>query len=115
METTPSPANSANRIDLTRLEVRYCGRPMGTAVPHRIGRHRDDLAPLEHDPGVFDASARRPRPELVVGGVGHVGFDGAAAEGALADGFQGLAALPDVDRHGDDLGAGGFTDPADGY
>ena len=26
-----------------------------------------------------------------------------------------LAALSDVDRHGDDLGAGGFTDPADGY
>jgi hypothetical protein len=51
----------------------------------------------------------------LVGGVGHVGFDGAAAEGALADGFQGLAALSDVDRHGDDLGAGGFTDPADGY
>ena len=26
-------------FDLTRLEVRYSGRPMGTAVPHRIGRH----------------------------------------------------------------------------
>lgn len=26
-------------FDLTRLEVRYQGRPMGTAVPHRIGRH----------------------------------------------------------------------------
>jgi putative transposase len=26
-------------FDLTRLQVRYQGRPMGTAVPHRIGRH----------------------------------------------------------------------------
>ena len=26
-------------FDLTRLEVRYQGRPMGTAIPHRIGRH----------------------------------------------------------------------------
>lgn len=26
-------------FDLTTLEVRYQGRPMGTAVPHRIGRH----------------------------------------------------------------------------
>lgn len=26
-------------FDLTRLEVRYSGRPMGTAIPHRIGRH----------------------------------------------------------------------------
>jgi hypothetical protein len=26
-------------FDLTRIEVRYHGRPMGQAVPHRIGRH----------------------------------------------------------------------------
>lgn len=26
-------------FDLTRIEVRWQGRPMGTAVPHRIGRH----------------------------------------------------------------------------
>ena len=26
-------------FDLTQLQVRYQGRPMGTAVPHRIGRH----------------------------------------------------------------------------
>jgi len=37
-------------FDLTVLEVRYQGRPMGTAVPHRIGRHvhpdaRPDLPP----------------------------------------------------------------------
>lgn len=37
-------------LDLTSLEVRYQGRSMGTAVPHRIGRHvhpqaRPDLPP----------------------------------------------------------------------
>ena len=37
-------------FDLTTLHVRYQGRPMGTAVPHRIGRHvhlqaRPDLPP----------------------------------------------------------------------
>ena len=37
-------------FDLTTLEVRYQGRSMGTAVPHRIGRHvhpqaRPDLPP----------------------------------------------------------------------
>jgi putative transposase len=26
-------------FDLTQLQIRYQGRPMGTAVPHRIGRH----------------------------------------------------------------------------
>jgi putative transposase len=26
-------------FDLTQLQVRYQGRPMGTAIPHRIGRH----------------------------------------------------------------------------
>ncbi|MCY1222478.1 hypothetical protein D9M72_345730 [compost metagenome] len=50
-----------------------------------------------------------------VAGIGHVGFDGAAAQGTLADGLQRLAALPDVDGHGDDLGTGCFTDPADRY
>jgi hypothetical protein len=37
-------------FDLTRIEVRYHGRPMGQAIPHRIGRHvhrkaRPDAAP----------------------------------------------------------------------
>jgi len=37
-------------FDLTRLQVRYQGRSMGTALPHRIGRHvhpdaRPDLPP----------------------------------------------------------------------
>src|SRR6185312_8950743 len=51
----------------------------------------------------------------LVAGIGHVGLDGPAAQGAVAHGFQGFPALSDVDRHGDDLGAGGFADPADGH
>lgn len=40
-------------FDLTSIEVRWHGRPMGTAVPHRIGRHvhakarPDEAAPVE--------------------------------------------------------------------
>jgi putative transposase len=38
-------------FDLTRLDVRYQGRPMGTAVPHRIGRHvHPDAHPDRADP-----------------------------------------------------------------
>jgi hypothetical protein len=51
----------------------------------------------------------------LVASIGNVSFDGATAQRALADGLQRLAALSDVDRHSDDLGTGGFTDPADGY
>lgn len=32
-------------FDLTDISVRYQGRPMGTAVPHRIGRHSHPQAP----------------------------------------------------------------------
>jgi putative transposase len=31
-------------FDLTELTVRYCGRDVGTAVPHRIGRHTHPAA-----------------------------------------------------------------------
>jgi putative transposase len=46
-------------FDLTRLEVRYHGRPMGAAVPHRIGRHvhrkaRPDAAPPAVTPTGID-------------------------------------------------------------
>jgi putative transposase len=46
-------------FDLTTLEVRYQGRPMGTAVPHRIGRHvhpdaRPDLPPPPAPPTGID-------------------------------------------------------------
>lgn len=46
-------------FDLTTLEVRYQGRPMGLAVPHRIGRHvhpnaRPDLPPPPASPTGID-------------------------------------------------------------
>jgi putative transposase len=46
-------------FDLTRLEVRHHGRPMGPAVPHRIGRHvhrkaRPDAAPPPVPPTGID-------------------------------------------------------------
>jgi putative transposase len=46
-------------FDLTTLEVRYQGRPMGQAVPHRIGRHvhpnaRPDLPPPAPAPTGID-------------------------------------------------------------
>ncbi len=49
----------------------------------------------------------------LLAGVGHLGLDGAAVQRPLADGVQVLAALADVDRDGDDLGAGLLGDPAD--
>jgi putative transposase len=39
-------------FDLTRIEVRWSGRPMGTAVPHKIGRHAHPAARPE--PGVTE-------------------------------------------------------------
>ena len=81
---------------------------------HRAGDRRDQrVVALVEGVGL-----QRGHAVLVgelVAGVGDVGLDGAAAQRALADGLQRFAALSDVDRHGDDLGAGGFTDPADGY
>lgn len=46
-------------FDLTTVEVRYQGRPMGAAVPHKIGRHvhpdaRPDLAPPPPTPTGID-------------------------------------------------------------
>ena len=46
-------------FDLTTVEVRYQGRPMGLAVPHRIGRHvhpnaRPDLPPPPASPTGID-------------------------------------------------------------
>ncbi|MGH3263576.1 MAG: DDE-type integrase/transposase/recombinase [Trebonia sp.] len=59
-------------FDLTTLQVRYQGRPMGAAVPHRIGRHvhpdaRPDVAPPPATPTGIDylaLVADRHRAEL---------------------------------------------------
>src|SRR5690606_39982925 len=52
--------------------------------------------------------------ELVTG-VGDVGLDGTAVEGALPDDVEVLPALADVDGDGDDLRTGLLPDPADGH
>ncbi len=61
-------------FDLTTLEVRYQGRPMGLAIPHRIGRHvhpdaRPDLPPAPAPPTGIDylaLVAAQHRAELAV-------------------------------------------------
>ena len=61
-------------FDLTQLQVRYQGRPMGLAVPHRIGRHvhpdaRPDLPPATAVPTGIDylgLVAAQHRAELAI-------------------------------------------------
>ena len=43
-------------FDLTALQVRYQGRPMGTAIPHRIGRHVHPDAHPETSPAPAPAT-----------------------------------------------------------
>jgi putative transposase len=37
-------------FDLTQIEVRLAGKPMGSAIPHRIGRHAHPKAQPETPP-----------------------------------------------------------------
>jgi hypothetical protein len=74
----------------------------------------------DHGVGVHVQGVGLQRGHAVLGrelvaGVGHVGLDGAAVEGALPDGLEVLPALPDVDGHGDDLRPRRLPDPADGH
>ena len=48
----------------------------------------------------------------LIAGIGHVGLNGTAVEGALADHLKVLAALADIDGDSDDLSAGGLADPS---
>ena len=80
----------------------------------RPGQRRDQRVAV-HVEGVGlqrRAGSTRRRTRRVASAT--YGLDGAAVEGALADDLQVLAALADVDGDGDDLGAGGLGDPADG-
>src|SRR5690606_5456275 len=77
-------------------------------------RQRGDQRVAVHVEGVgLDRREAVLVGELVLG-VRDLGLDGAAGQGALADDVQVLAALADVDRNGDDLGARLLGDPADG-
>ena len=60
-----------NPFDLTTLHIRYQGRPMGTAVPQRIGRHihpdaRPDLPPPPAPTGI-DYLGQPPQPQALIG------------------------------------------------
>ena len=80
---------------------------------HRAGERGDQRVAV-HVQGVRLERGQAVLVGELVAGVGDVGLDRAAVEGALADGVQVLAALADVDGDGDDLGAGRLGDPADG-
>jgi putative transposase len=60
-------------FDLTTLHVRYQGRPMGTAVPHRIGRH---VHP--------DARPDQPPPPAPPTGIDYLGLVAAQHHAQLA-------------------------------
>ncbi|MGH8296860.1 MAG: DDE-type integrase/transposase/recombinase [Steroidobacteraceae bacterium] len=59
-------------FDMTTIEVRFCGRPMGVAVPFKIGRHthpkaRPEAQPAPAPTGIdyLDLVARRRDKELL--------------------------------------------------
>ena len=78
----------------------------------RAGQRGDQRVAV-HVEGVGPQGGQAVPVGELVAGVGHGGLDRAAGQGPLADGLQVLAALADVDRDGDDLGAGLLGDPAD--
>lgn len=80
-------------FDLTDIEVRYQGRPMGMALPRRIGRHTHPAARPE-DP---------PPPKA--SGIDYLGLVAArvAAEQARRIGYAAMAG-PDAGDAGDDEG-----------
>lgn len=80
----------------------------------RARQRRDERVPVE----VQGVRAQRGHAVLrreLVARVGDVRLDGAAVQGTLPDDLEVLPALADVDRDGDDLGARGLGDPADGH
>ena len=87
-------------FDLTRLEVRYQGRPMGTAIPHRIGRH---VHPDSH-PGTAPAPASAPAT-----GIDYLALVAAQHREQVAQriNYHDLPTESSRDEHGD-------TDTADG-
>ena len=50
-------------FDLTKIEVRYQGRPLGLAVPVRIGRHVHPQAKHEPAPPALGHRDRLPRAD----------------------------------------------------
>jgi putative transposase len=61
-------------FDLTTIEVRLHGKPMGLAIPHRIGRHAHPKAKPE-----------QPEPPAPGSGIGYLKLIDAAHQAELAD------------------------------
>jgi putative transposase len=61
-------------FDLTTIEVRLRGKPMGLAIPHRIGRHAHPKAKPEH-----------PEQPAPASGIGYLKLIDAAHQAELAD------------------------------
>ena len=78
-------------FDLTDIEVRYEGRPMGTAVPVRISRHvhpkaRPEAAPAPTPTGIdyLGLVARQREAELQGRRIDYAGLSGRQREEPLA-------------------------------
>jgi putative transposase len=87
-------------FDLSRIEVRFAGRPMGRAVPRHIGRH------------VHPAARPEPGPRLPVSpGIDYLRLVEArrAAELARRIDYRSLPTQPDSNAHAG--GAAGAPDP----
>ncbi|MGH9294122.1 MAG: Mu transposase C-terminal domain-containing protein, partial [Acidimicrobiales bacterium] len=70
-------------FDMTTIEVRFCGRPMGVAVPFKIGRHthpkaRPEAQPAPAPTGIdyLDLVARRRDRELLGRRIDYASIDG---------------------------------------
>lgn len=87
-------------FDLTTLEVRYQGRPMGLAVPHRIGTHvhpqaRPDLPPAPAAPTGIDylgLVAAQHRTELAAR-INYTSLPSTESAGSDREGGAGESAL----------------------
>ena len=81
-------------FDLTTIEVRLRGKPMGLALPHRIGRHAHPKAKPEH-----------PEQEPAPGsGIGYLKLIDAVHQAELADRVNYAAFTPtdNIEPHGQD-------------
>lgn len=88
-------------FDLTRLEVRYLGRPMGPAVPHRIGRHVH--------PDAHPETAPAPPPAT---GIDYLALVAAQHREQVAQRIN-YTDLPTTDSHADRNAAATDTDRSD--
>lgn len=117
-------------FDLTTLEVRYQGRPMGIAVPHRIGTHvhpqaRPELPPVPAAPTGIDylglvaathraeLAARINYTDLPSNDTASSGHDGGAGTSALEAELASFAVLGNVLGSGQLPGQLDLTDLTD--